>query len=206
MCMCVCGGGNTGCRDASARSLEPFPKSSGWRGCRPPPWLPSIRTGFPEEPPGMGARKWLDRWGVGGSSQHMGPRGREESGPGRGVGRRAGGRERPGLPRRSVPGAGTRADGRWGGRAIRPERGGGNPPKRGGGLAGAHPGSLRGTQQAPRPAQGRPLPAPLASTRVPFSPKFRFRESLMGRLRGARPCLGAQSCCRAFFPTRAREA
>lgn len=32
----------------------------------------------------MGVRKPLDRWGVGGSSQHMGLRGRKESGPGGG--------------------------------------------------------------------------------------------------------------------------
>lgn len=52
--------------------------------------LASITTGFPEEgtvtEQGMGTRKWLDRWGVGGSSQHMGPRGRKASGPGQGEG------------------------------------------------------------------------------------------------------------------------
>ena len=52
--------------------------------------IASITTGFPEErtatEPGMGTRKWLDRWGVGGSSQHMGPRGWKESGPGVGEG------------------------------------------------------------------------------------------------------------------------
>lgn len=70
--------------------------------------------------PGMGARKWLDRWGVGGSSQHMGPRGREESGPGGGGG--------TGL-RRRTPARGHAL--RWG--CERDGAGGGHPSEVGAG-------------------------------------------------------------------------
>lgn len=65
---------------------------------------PSITTSFPEEgttpKPGTGARKWLDRWGVGGSSSIWGRVGGRSLGPARGRGHR---------PAETVPGAGTRA-------------------------------------------------------------------------------------------------
>ena len=60
---------------------------------------PSITTSFPEE--GTAARKWLDRWGVGGSSSIWGRRvGGRSLGQERGRGHRAA---------ETVPGAGTRA-------------------------------------------------------------------------------------------------
>lgn len=69
----------------------------------------------------MGVRKRLDRWGVGGSSQHMGLRGWKESGPG-------GGWRGAGLGCGDNPWSG---DTRWsgGGRVNRTEERGGNPQR-----------------------------------------------------------------------------
>lgn len=108
--------------------------------------LPSITTGFPEEGTAAapGTRKRLDRWGVGGSSQQMGPRGRKESGPGVGEGAQGCG-----------DGPRSREVRRRGGERVnRAERGGGNPQRRGrgrgtgGGPGRAHPELAEGA--APR--------------------------------------------------------
>lgn len=142
--------------------------------------LPSITTGFPKEgtaaEPGTGATKWLDRWGVGGSSQHMGPRGRKESGPGWGEGAQ-GCRDGPwsGDARRS-----------GGGRVNGTEAGGGKPPQNGGGECGQpwkrSPPSLRRAQHAARLAQGRPLMAPHAFDKVPIFFSCQFNKFLNGAL------------------------
>ena len=107
-----------------------------------------------------GARKWLHRWGVGGSSQHMGLRGRKESGPGM----REGAQGCGDGPRSRDP--------RWsgGGRVNWTERGGGNSPKVGAGEWGRpwmrSSRSLWSVQHAERLAQERPLMAVLASDTV----------------------------------------
>lgn len=116
--------------------------------------LASITTGFPEEETetgrGMGTRKWLDRWGVGGSSQHMGLRGRKESEPGEGEGTQG----RGDSPRsRGAQGSGS-------GRVNRSQRGGGKTPKARGWGVGAALEAL-----TPEPAEGAARRSPC--TRAP---------------------------------------
>lgn len=123
-----------------------------------------------------GARKWLDRWGVGGSSQHMGLRGRKESGPGMGEGAQG-------------CGDGPRSrDPHWsgGGRVNWTERGGGNSLKVGAGEWGRpwmrSSRSLRSAQHAERLAQERPLMALLTSDTVSIFFSYQFNKILHGEL------------------------
>lgn len=106
----------------------------GWLSRKSTLLLASITTGFPEEgtvtEQGMGTRKWLDRWEVGGSSQHMGPRGRKASGPGQGEGTQ----DSPWSRQRAGVGVGVRTGLR--GAEVRPQKWG---LWRGGGLGGARP-------------------------------------------------------------------
>lgn len=123
-----------------------------------------------------GARKWLDRWGVGGSSQHMGLRGRKESGPGMGEGAQ-GCRDGP-----------RSRDPHWsgGGRVNWTERGGGNSLKVGAGEWGRpwmrSSQSLRRAQHAERLAQERPLMALLTSDTVSIFFSYQFNKILHGEL------------------------
>lgn len=109
----------------------------------------------------MGVRKRLDRWGVGGFSQHMGLRGWKESGPG-------GGWMEERWAAETALGAGTRA-GSGGRRVNRTEGKRCNPQRwrRGVGAATAEltlePEKAPGAQ---RLAQGRPLMAPQESDAV----------------------------------------
>lgn len=127
--------------------------------------LASITTGFPEEgtvtEQGMGTRKWLDRWGVGGSSQHMGPRGRKASGPGQGEGTQ----DSPWSRQHAGVGVGVQTGLR--GEEVRPQRWG---LWMGAAWEALAP-SPRRPQHAKRLAQGRPLMAPHESQFL-FSNQF----------------------------------
>lgn len=130
----------------------------------PPPPLnhDQLPGGGDDAEAGNGGKEVARQMGSGRLFQHMGPRGRKESGPGEGEGAQAcGDGPRSRHARRY-----------WGGRVNGMEWGGGNPPRWGRKTRGRpglqSPQSQRRAQHAERLAQGRPLMAPHVSDTFPI--------------------------------------